>query len=81
MVGKSCVAQVISLSFWEGDKILINFNEGLLLCHGLEEKGKLVDKFGVLSKMLPPRQGSVGYGPVLFDYVELQRCSHALQEQ
>lgn len=83
-VGKSGVAQVISLYFWEGDKILTKFNEGLLWCRGLEEKSKLVGKFGVLglkvSEMPPTRQESVGYSTVAFDYGELQNGSHVLHE-
>lgn len=76
---------MISLYFGEGDKILTKFNEELLLCHGLEEEGKLMGKFGVLglkvSKMPPTRQGSVGYSTVVFDYGELQSGSHVLHEQ
>lgn len=42
------------------------FNEVLLLCHGLEEKGKHGQIWGVAeTKMLPIRQGSVGYSTVL----------------
>lgn len=76
---------MISLYFWEGDKTLKKFYKELLLSCGLEEKGKLVDKFGVLglklSKMLPKRQGSVGYSRVLLDYGEMQKGSHVLHEE